>query len=127
MRPSIADLIGIKYKQNGKSKTEGFDCYEFVREVERRYGHTMPEVCYEGSFAKAFRDSSECVVTGSKLRRTGSPNFGDIILFLDGNGNGIHIGVWLDDGRFAHCDKEGSHVSRLSTYTSWNAWRFYTW
>jgi len=127
MRPSIADLIGIKYKTNGKNKIEGFDCYTFVQCVENRFGHPMRGVSYDGSFEKAFEDNTENVIKRERLIETKTPAYGDIILFLDGKGRGIHVGVYLEDNRFAHCDKQGSHVSSLDYYMTWSNWRFYTW
>ena len=44
------DLLGIKYKANGRTKA-GFDCYGVVLECCRRAGHPLPDLEYKGGMS----------------------------------------------------------------------------
>lgn len=110
-RINITDLIGIKYIPNGEDLDKGLFCFSFVQEVEKRFGRVF---------------NLSTLISDNHFIETQSPEYGDVIVFYDSNKRGRHVGVYLEDERYIHCDAIGSHVSTLKD-CSWNSWRFFTW
>ena len=111
----INDLLGKPYKAHGRGPYF-YDCYGLVIEVERRLGHTMPDLymklskCNEWDFDPHNVDfSSE--MTG--MTKTNSPSFGDVIVFFDKKGRIYHTAVYLKNEDYIHCNREGVHISNL--------------
>ena len=123
----IDDLLGVRYRHNGRSAKTGFDCYGLAIEVEKRFGHTLPDL---DSFKADGRDFIICKDTAlnelsGKVRETDTPEQeGDVILF---NNNSVlnHIGVYLGNGKFIHCNKYGVHIER--TAQCYNIGKVYRW
>lgn len=113
---NIDDLLGVRYKHNGRDINTGLDCYGLAIEVEKRFGHFLPD--YE-SFKKNDRDFMFCkdIVLEElrdKVYEVDTPEKeGDVILF---NNNSIlnHIGVYMGNGKFIHCNKYGVHIERIA-------------
>lgn len=124
----IGDLIGAKFRNHGRSRDTGFDCYGLAIEVSRRFGHELPDLWYERSTDDVFTANAEKVIESlsGKVGRTDRQAAGNIVLFSDRNGNMVHIGVFLEENMFIHADESGVHVSRLSTYFR-RDWRIYRW
>lgn len=98
----IDDLLGIPYRPFGRDK-RGFYCYGLVEEIYRRLGRKLPDALNGDTFIRNFR-------------KTDSPEMWDILLFRDGRGNVCHIGVYLKNDDFIHCDVLGVHIEKLSRY-----------
>lgn len=113
----IADLLGIPYVLHGRD-LKGFDCYGFLIEFERRLGHEMIDLYreYTNNNEKDLSDNVYNIIYANKLKKTESPILGDILLFYDKKGRVCHIGAYLKNDDFIHCDFEGVHISKLSTY-----------
>lgn len=109
----IDDLIGIPYKKGGNDK-QGFDCYGFVKEVCKRAGKTLPDLNTENL------ENVDISVQGfdfikSNLEKINKPSKEcDLVLIKDAKGIMSHIGVYLDGGYIAHCNKSGCHLDKLS-------------
>lgn len=123
----IDDLLGVPFKMHGRDRN-GFDCYGLVIEVSRRFGHRMVDMFYDYDSSNNLRnldDNTYNIIAGSGLIRTEIPAEGDVILFFDSKKRTTHIGVYLSNDNFIHCDSDGVHVSRLSTYfRKWSAYRW---
>lgn len=122
----IDDLLGIRYKHNGRTK-EGFDCYGLAIEVERRFGHELPDMDEFKSRDRDFMVCKDMALTKvvKKVKEVPVPTKeGDVILFNNGSILN-HIGVYLGDGKYIHCNKYGVHVERTST--CYNIGRVYSW
>jgi len=109
------DLLGKSYKAHGRGP-DAYDCYGLVIEVEKRLGHTMPDLytrlskCDEWEFDPHNVDfSSE--MTG--MEKTENPVFGDVIVFFK-KGRIYHTAVYLKDGDYIQCNREGVHISNLN-------------
>ena len=127
MRLDINDLLGKPYKAHGRGP-DNFDCYGLVIEVEKRLGHTMPDLytklseCDKWDFDPHNADFST-KLTG--LVKTNKPDFGDVILFFDEKGRINHTGVYLKDDDFIHCNNCGVHISKTKYDT--RRQEVYTW
>lgn len=117
MMQDFSDLLGIPYKIHGRDKN-GFDCYGYLIEFERRLGHEMYDLYreYNENNEKDLNNNIYNIVYANKLVKTESPKFGDILLFYDRKGRVCHIGAYLKKDDFTHCDIYGSRVSKLSTF-----------
>lgn len=123
----IDDLLGIPFKIHGRDKN-GFDCYGLVIEVSKRFGHQMVDMFYEyekTNNVKKLDDNTHNIIWGNHLVKTDVPETSDILLFFDNKGRTTHIGVYLSDDNFIHCDGNGVHVSKLSSY--YRKWSVYKW
>lgn len=113
---NIDDLLGVRYRHNGRDISTGFDCYGLAIEVEKRFGHTLPD---PDSFKSDGRDFLVCkdIALGElkgKVCEVDTPGQeGDVILF---NNKAVlsHIGVYLGNGKFIHCNKYGVHIERTA-------------
>lgn len=114
---SIDDLVGVKYSFNGRSKQTGFDCYGLAIEVCKRFGYTLPDVEEALSEDRDFLLCENKCLLGVNVERTQMPKKeGDVILFKNPKGVLNHIGVYLGNGRFIHCNKLGVHLDKLRDY-----------
>lgn len=109
----IDDLLGIPYKLHGRS-LDGFDCYGLVIEVEKRFGHILKDL-----YTEAY---STCI---NGLIKTNKPDTSDIIIFFDSKGRCCHIGVYLENDDFIHCDSRGVVIDKLSK--RFDKWECYKW
>lgn len=109
----IDDLIGVNYVSNGRS-LKGLDCYGLAIEVSKRFGHKMPDLI---EARNDDRDFEKCLKKGIALANVKEIDYpeeeGDIIFFKNFQGVQDHIGVFLGDGLFIHCNAHGVHVERL--------------
>lgn len=112
---NIDDLIGVNYCVNGRSIETGFDCLGLAIEVERRFGHILPDLdeakIDDYDFAlcqKLCLSKIKNIVPVSKAEKEG-----DLILFEDNSGVMFHIGVYLGNNKFIHCNKYGVHLTEV--------------
>lgn len=100
----LRDLIGVQYKEKGRTKDEGFDCYGLAIEVYRRLGITLKDV---------WKDKKECdVIKGLQLEKIDTPVLWCLVAFRVFNQN--HIGVYIGSGQVLHCGFFGVCVQDIS-------------
>ena len=123
----ITDLLGKPYKAHARGPNT-YDCYGLVIEVEKRLGHTMPDLytkladCDQWEFDPHNVDFS-AEMTG--MEKTDKPEFGDVIVFFDLKGRIYHTAVFLKDGDFIHCNRDCVHISNLKHNEK--KYEVYTW
>ena len=124
----INDLLGVRFKNHGRSIEEGFDCYGLAIEVSRRLGHELFDLWYEKSCPETFSENVDvvCKRMSDKTVETNEQELGNLILFADEGGRMIHVGVILEEGLFIHADLQGVRVTRLEDYYR-KQWKVYTW
>lgn len=118
MQIDVTDLLGVKYKKNGRD-LNGLDCYGLIIEVSKRFGHTLRDFEYEDTSYKTFETiigSVKPEQEGIKLVSKPSKE-GDIILFKVKSCFENHCGVYLGDGYFIHCNIYGVHIESLDDYS----------
>lgn len=106
----VNDLLGKPYKAHARGP-DAYDCYGLVIEVERRLGHTMPDLYKKLSEGDPHDIDYSAEMTG--LEKTDVPSFGDVIVFFK-KGRIYHTGVYLKNDDFIHCNKQGVHIMKLS-------------
>ena len=112
----INDLLGKPYKAHARGPKE-YDCYGLVIEVEKRLGHTMPDLytkLSEGWEEDPHNINFSAEMTG--LEKTNTPSLGDVVVFFDEKGRVFHTGVYLKNDDFIHCNKEGVHIMKVQHY-----------
>lgn len=124
---NIDDLVGVRYRTNGRSIQGGFDCYGLAIEVEKRFGHNLPDLDEIKMKDRDINSCEELCVKQTKAIQIDYPKTeGDVLFMKDGAGVMNHIGVYLGDGRFIHCNKYGVHIEKVAFYKNMIG-RVYTW
>lgn len=124
----LGDLIGIPYKDKGHT-IKGFDCYGFYSYGEKIGGHDVPLVDYEDTSESSFNKHEPDVekLLADKIREVTYPVAEyDTIVFYNNYGIAVHVGIYLNNDRFIHCDRHGVHVDCLTGYFRTNR-RYFTW
>lgn len=111
----VSDLIGIKYKPHGRDK-EGFDCYGLVLEVEKRAGNSFPDFDYDDYTDEYILEKFHEVVSSGKVRKIDTIVEGAVVIFENFRGMKNHVGVYLEDGYFIHCDRHGVRQCRIDEW-----------
>ena len=124
----IDDLIGVRFKNHGRSKDEGFDCYGLAIEVSKRLGHELVDLWYERADPDTFSENVDDVYAqmAEMVEETDEQKLGNLILFSDDMGRMVHIGVIIDEGLFIHADVSRVHITRLDGYFR-TKWKVYKW
>lgn len=124
----VNDLLGVRFVNHGRSVTEGFDCYGLAIEVSRRLGHTLDDLWYKRACPETFIENAEEQLKklSDRLEETDRQELGNLIIFSDGYGRMVHIGVVLEQGMFIHADIGGVRVTELDNYYR-KEWRIYRW
>jgi cell wall-associated NlpC family hydrolase len=97
----VDSFLGTPYEYGGESKS-GIDCSGLVRQVYRQYaGFDLPH------------DTKKLYQLVKKVNRDDLA-YGDLVFFSDGWFSVSHVGIYLDDGKFAHASEtSGVRVSSL--------------
>jgi cell wall-associated NlpC family hydrolase len=90
-------VVGAPYRYGGESPTEGFDCSGLVQYAYGRIGVAVPRTVRE-QYRRLVRIP------------TGQLTPGDLVFFLPPGGGGMHVGIYLGDGRFLHAPSSGKRV-----------------
>lgn len=125
---TINDLLGVRFKNHGRSVEEGFDCYGLAIEVSKRLGHTLIDLWYDHSDEETFSNNVDdiCNQMSDEVAETNEQTLGNLILFADEDGRMVHIGVILEEGRFIHAEHRGVNVTYLDDYYR-KKWKVYKW
>jgi len=105
----INELIGLPFKNKGRSLEEGFDCWGLVKHMgKEELGLTFPDFIYD----EANNDTNsmyfiEQVMTPKWTKS--DPVKGSVVVFIIG-GIMRHAGYMLDDDKFIHVLKDTSIV-----------------
>lgn len=101
------DLIGIPYKEHGRSTEEGFDCYGLVIEVLRRNGKHLNDVWYENhALTLADENIPLLNIYPVEIMEPGT------LLEMEYMGN-LHIGIAVNSKEFLHATKKGVRINRI--------------
>lgn len=111
---NIEDLLGVRYKTGGRT-LDGLDCYGLAIIVCRRFGYILPDI--DGANRQEFlKYMGECLNLVKAQRVSAPSKEADIILIKDSNGVLGHMGIYLGNGLFIHCDYLGTRVEKVSKY-----------
>jgi|GEM_PF-5614001 peptidoglycan endopeptidase LytE len=124
----LGELAGIPYKEKGHTP-EGFDCYGFYAYGEKIGGHYVPVIDYEDTKEETFNRHEpdvEKLLTDNIKEVTYPVAEYDTVVFYNSKGESVHVGIYLGNNMFMHCDRHGVHVDCLLTYFRTNR-RYFTW
>lgn len=125
---SFEDLLGIRFKVHGRD-LNGFDCYGFQIYYAKRCGHYMPDLYKdytEETYMHEMAVNAPEFIIKCNLIKTDRPKCEDAILFYDDKGRVCHIGTYLKNGDFVHCDMYGVRVSNINNFYR-KKFEVYTW
>lgn len=112
---NIDDLIGVKYRKNGRTKEEGFDCYGLAIEVLKRFGHNLPDIENARKDDYDFNECHQLILKRVKVKEIPEPQeAGDVVLIKKIGKAMTHIGVYMGNGQVIHCNAGGVHIEKLS-------------
>lgn len=98
----LSGLVGIRYKDGGRDRREGLDCWGLARIVLARMDLKLPE------------DPAEALAGESTLGDvvTGALRAGDVLVIRTDEGQ--HVGVAIDPFQFIHTTRHsGSVIGRI--------------
>ena len=124
----IDDLLGVRFVSHGRSVSEGFDCYGLAIEVSRRLGHELTDLWYKRACPETFAENAGKQIQrlSDSVEETAGQELGNLIVFSDGRGNMVHIGVIIEEGVFIHADVGGVRVTEIDGYYR-TEWKVYRW
>ncbi len=106
----VSDLVGIPYKENGRSKT-GLDCYGLAIEVEKRFGKNLKDAVYDNHD----KELSQKWVPLLNVKQTDFIKAGSIIEIHIAQT--LHIAVALDSKTMIHATtNQGVRISKIAAY-----------
>ncbi len=129
----LLDLVGIRYKDDGRMPDKGLDCYGLALWVARQRGVNLIETPLESrDYLRVLPRNYEIgwKPYGKILKRNSIIQRYDILCFANRNIEGLvdHLGVAINDNDFIHaakafktvvCDRIKKHRSTLEA-----VWRF---
>lgn len=111
----ISDLIGIQYKDHGRTKGEGFDCYGLVIEVLRRNGIFLPDYLYDEVDAETEKKVMDLALNGIPADEVDRPKPLDVVILQLLN-DPCHCAVYLGYGKIIHSCRYGVVVEDLQRW-----------
>ncbi len=92
------DYIYIPFKEKGRSREDGIDCYGLIRLYAADRDLAMP------NFGEGYADSNQDLRDALRLEKAGRVEIGeelegDILLFI----NKLHVGIVVRPGTMLHC------------------------
>lgn len=103
------DLVGIEYREGGRTPAEGLDCYGVARLALERFGYQLP-ADYREAMLGAQAQARE-LPAGEAIRA------GDVLEITGGEGFGLHLGVAIDGQRFIHATQLGGcRIDRIDLW-----------
>lgn len=114
----LDEFLGVPFKVHGRNSS-GYDCYGLVIAVEKKLGHTIVDLDIKytnENYMQLMNCTTDELIKKNKLTKVDELHLGDIILFFDEKGRATHVGVFLKNKDFIHCDKYGVRISQLDNY-----------
>ena len=108
MTININDLIGVPYKDHGRSK-DGMDCYGLAIEVLRRYGYKLDDVYYEN------HDLTLCEENLPTLNVSPIDQVREGAILEMQYEDYIHIGVCISRKEFIHMTRTGCRINHIGS------------
>lgn len=103
--------VGTKFKDKGRSP-DGVDCWGLVCLIyKNEFGIDLPHYteCYESTNDKEILSELIANESDSKWVAVKNPKEGDVLV-LKIDGMPFHVGIFIHDGAFIHCER-GANTS----------------
>ena len=114
----VSDLIGVPYKDHGRSKEEGFDCYGLVLEIAWRMEKPLPDVWYQNHNLELSNENAHLLPIHEVDYITEG-----VIIEMEVN-NELHIGVALNNREMIHATRKGVRINQIGMFP---VRQLYTW
>lgn len=101
LNSTIHNLLGIKYRAGGASKS-GFDCSGFTSFVYAQFKIQLPH-----------QSISQSHMGVTVLKKNLRP--GDLVFFNTNGRNISHVGIYTGQGKFAHASNRGIVVESMNS------------
>ena len=112
----IEHFLGIPYKHRGRTR-EGLDCWGLIKWIYKEMGYDLWDIEEEYDENWSFKGRDLFIENYHKeWEKKDKPELFDVILFLSVKGIANHGGIMLSNGRFLHCCKVGTIVTRISEW-----------
>lgn len=112
------DIIGIPFKDGGRSKQEGFDCWGLALELFRRQGIDLSDYKISSEATMAVSDEMGRALP-TKWKKLTAPTEGCLVVIrMLPEGWANHCGIYIGYGKFIHayCDETGVVIDRLKRW-----------
>lgn len=112
-----SDLIGIPFRNRGRDRETGLDCYGLVQEVYRKSGVDLPEYTADYNDMAGIDRLVKSNTQGYPWKRITEPVAPCLVAIRFGSPPGVvnHTAVYVGAGKFIHTrDKIGVCVDRIS-------------
>lgn len=106
----IDDLIGVPYKEHGRTKEDGFDCYGLIIEISKRLNKPLPDVFYENHNLELADENAPLL----PIQETSEIKEG-VLLEMEIDGE-LHIGFAINSKEMIHATKRGVRINRIGTF-----------
>jgi len=114
----VSDLIGFGFKEGGRSKEEGFDCYGLAIEIYRRLGFKLPDYFWVEDLVE--RDERINEWAKQDFIRLENPKPYCIVTFTLRRPYTTHVGVMLENcRRFIHIMPKRNVCIEVLDYMFW--------
>lgn len=114
------DLVGVKFKDGGRSIKDGFDCYGLVREVYLRCGFDcFPDVNFAVCACKETSQKliTKQIATGDWHHMTTYAFTPCVLQIRASHGLADHLGVYIGRGQFIHATiQRNVEIARVHTW-----------
>ena len=105
------DLLGAPYREHGRSREEGFDCYGLVVECCRRAGTPLDDLDYRApSLSLPEADRAKAALN---VRAVPGPKPGRIVEMEYGGKS--HVGFMADRNNIVHATARGVRLTSLAS------------
>lgn len=115
------DLVGVPFKDGGRSKRTGMDCWGVASELFKRQGLMVSDYAISAmngiAIASEMNMELRLETTWIKLA---NPMIGCLVAIrLTDDGWANHVGIYIGDGRFIHAySKTGVVIDRIKRWSS---------
>lgn len=105
---NLNEYIGIPFRNRGRTREEGFDCWGLVVDVQRElFGRDLPSLddqyasAYDRETVRALIDTTQPEIGAVNVE---SPETGDIAVIAF-DGRPCHVGVYVHPGLILHTER----------------------
>ena len=110
-------LVGIPFRDGGRTPEEGFDCWGLVRYLYQQRGVELPLYLIDPQDRDAV--NAEMMMEAARCwQQVSPPAIGDVVLLELAEGVPNHVGIYIGGGDFIHAYNKSVVIDRLRNWRS---------